>query len=199
MLPLIKIRLTYLKRKKCTLVFSYLLIPIILLFGIIIYVAKTKGKDPAKYNPKQTFPFDYDKSLFTSQYDDIIPYLKNTSLITKNEKKGQNFALFIKEKFNIDINISPDEKSVDKSYKNLIIMNYNEKKDAYTFLHKQNKGSSGYDEEGPFGFPFSLMSSQDASNIFSYYSFNYDNSENEINFDDDFDSNTGLVIYYTNL
>ena len=185
MLALIKIRLTYLKRRKCALVFSYLLIPLILLMAIIIYVAKTGGKEKAKYNPKQIFPFNYDNSFFSNDYRDIIPYLKNTSIVSKNEKKAQNFALYIKTKLNIDIGIYPDEKSVQKNIKNLIIMNYDEKKNAYTFSYKQNKGSE-MGEYGGFGFPFTILSSQSASDIFSYYSHNYENNGDEENIDDDF-------------
>ena len=167
MLALIKIRLTYLKRKKCMLIFSYLLIPIILLVSIIIYLINNKVAKNVVFNPKQTFVFDYDKTLFDASYNftEIIPHLSQTSLICKNEKKGKDFKQFIENKFNIELKIYPDEKSLDKDWKNAIIMNYDEKKKSYEFSYKQNQGSEYL---SPFQFPFTLISSEVASDIFNY-------------------------------
>ena len=174
MFPLIKIRLTYLKRKTCMLICSYLLIPLILLLSIIIYIATRKGGEELKFNPKQTFQFKHENgSILFNNYDykEVLPYLKNTSIISKNEEKGKNFAEFLKGICGKDYVVYTDEKSADKYTKNLIIMNYDEKKDAYVFSYKQRKESNIYSplyEE----FPFSLISSQEASDIFSY-SFNF--------------------------
>ena len=180
MFPLIKIRLTYLKRKTCMLVWSYLLIPLIILLSIIIYIATKKGGEDVKFNPKQTFEFTHGNgsSLFNNyDYKRELHYLKNASIISKNEKKGKNFAQFLKGIFDTDYIIYADEKSTDKNSKNLIIINYDEKKNAYTFSYKQKQELyfSVYDE-----FPFSLISSQEASDVFSY---TYSSSNDDKNID----------------
>ena len=179
MFPLIKIRLTYLKRKTCMLVCSYLLIPFILLLSIIIYLATRKGEEEVKFNPKQTFQFIHgNESFLFNNYDYKyeLHYLKNISIISNNEKKGKNFAEFLKGIFGTDYVIYADEKSVDKSSKNLIIINYDEKKNAYTFSYKQKQELSYYSQYDEF--PFSLVSSQEASDIFSY-SYNSSILDNE--------------------
>ena len=182
MFPLIKIRLTYLKRNRCMLVFSYLLIPLILIVSIIIYAATTKISKKVEFNPKRTFDFDYDKTLFDDAYNyqEILPHLRNTSLVCKNGKKGEDFKQFIKNKFNIELEIFPDEKSLDKYWRNIIIMNYDEKKKAYEFSYKQNKGSAFSEDLSEFKFPFNLISSEAATDIFNYsYFFDDEKDENE--------------------
>ena len=200
MFPLIKIRLTYLKRKTCMLFWSYLLIPLILLLSIIIYLATRKGGEELKFNPKQTFQFKHEnESTLFNYYDykEVLPYLKNTCIISKNEEKGKNFAQFLKGIYGIDYVVYSDEKSADKNTKNLIIMNYDEKKDAYIFSYKQRQESNMYSpvyEE----FPFSLISSQQASDIFSYsYNFTENNTDSQnisdIDYNNIYDENEDLI------
>ena len=200
MWPLIKIRLIYLKRKKCMFVCSYLLIPLILLLSIIIYIATSKGGEEVKFNPKQKFQFIHgnESSLFNNyNYKVEIPYLKNTSIISKNEEKGKNFTQFLKGIFGIDYVVYSDEKSADKNTKNLIIMDYDEEKNAYIFSYKQrqelNYNSIYYE------FPFSLISSQEASDIFSYsYNF-YDIDNKTIDYQNIFDNYNLNVINNENV
>ena len=175
MITLVKIRLTYLKRKKCMVFFSYLLIPLIILISILIYVANNKGLSKAEYNPKRTFNYDYDNYLFSTnanEYKLIEGFLKNTSIISKDEDKAKKFQSYLSQKLNINVDIYSNEKSVDKSIANLILINYNKKKNSYEFSFKQKKAlinSGGYMNSLENLFPFQLISSKDAIDLFSYF------------------------------
>ena len=190
MLTLVKIRLTYLKRKKCMVFFSYLLIPLIILISIVIYVANNKGLSKAEYNPKRIFNYNFDNSLFDSylnlnggnEYQYIEQFLRNTSIISNDEEKAKKFQSFLSNKLNIDVEIYSNEKSADKNIANLILINYEKKKNAYEFSYKQNKAlvssaGLGYSKQNLF--PFELISSKDAIDIFSYFDHYPKSGEND--------------------
>ena len=155
--------------------FSYLLIPLIILISILIYVASNKGLSKAEYNPKRTFNYDYDNYLFSTnanEYKLIEGFLKNTSIISKDEDKAKKFQSYLSQKLNINVDIYSNEKSVDKSIANLILINYNKKKNSYEFSFKQKKAlinSGGYMNSLENLFPFQLISSKDAIDLFSYF------------------------------
>jgi len=155
--------------------FSYLLIPLIILISILIYVANNKGLSKAEYNPKRTFNYDYDNYLFSTnanEYKLIEGFLKNTSIISKDEDKAKKFQSYLSQKLNINVDIYSNEKSVDKSIANLILINYNKKKNSYEFSFKQKKAlinSGGYMNSLENLFPFQLISSKDAIDLFSYF------------------------------
>ena len=174
MLALIKIRLTYLKRKKCLFFFSYLLIPLIIGIACIIYFAITKEKKKSKIYPKIKFDYDYESYLFKisneSEYLYILPFLKNTSLISNNEDIGKAFKLYILNNLDIDLDIYPDEKSLDKNATNIIKIEYDEKKNSFKFSYVQNYGSELLVDSDPqFAFPFLITSTQNIADIFSLY------------------------------
>ena len=187
MITLVKIRLTYLKRMKCMVFFSYLLIPLIILISIIIYIATSKGLSKAEYNEKRTFNYNFGNYLFSTttpvanEYMMIQEALKNTSIISKDEDKAKKFQSFLFNKLNIHVDIYSNEKSAKKNIANLILINYNKKKNSYEFSLKQNKAlisSGGYGFSLQNLFPFKLISSNDAIDIFSYYD-HYPESDDE--------------------
>ena len=155
--------------------FSYFLIPLIVLISILIYVANNKGLNKAEYNPKRTFNYNFDNKLFNTgadEYQMIQEILKNTSIISKDEEKAKKFQSFLSNKLSINVDIYSNEKSASKNIANLILMNYNKKKNSYEFSFKQNKAlinSAGYGLSLANLFPFQLISSKDAIDIFSYY------------------------------
>ena len=175
MITLVKIRLTYLKRSKCMVFFSYLLIPLIILISILVYIANNKGLSKAEYNPKRTFDYNFDNYLFSTnanEYQMIQEFLKNTSIISKDEDKAKKFQSFLSNKLSINVDIYSNEKSASKNIANLIFINYNKKKNSYEFSLKQNKAlsnSEGYAYSLQNLFPFKLISSKEAIDIFSYY------------------------------
>ena len=59
MLPLIKIRATYLKRHKGKVIVSYFLIPIIVIVFVAYYLMKKDPEGDIIINDKQTFPYNY--------------------------------------------------------------------------------------------------------------------------------------------
>ena len=175
MITLIKIRLTYLKRSKCMVFFSYLLIPLIILISILVYIANNKGLSKAEYNPKRTFDYNFDNYLFSTnanEYQMIQAFLNNTSIISKDEDKAKKFQSFLSNKLSINVDIYSNEKSASKNIANLLFINYNKKKNSYEFSLKQNKAlsnSEGYAYSLQNLFPFKLISSKEAIDIFSYY------------------------------
>ena len=195
MLPLIKIRLTYLKRKKCVLFFSYLLIPIIIFISFIVYLLYNKRQKEIIFNEKKIFDYTYDNLLFNNindEYNEIIPFLEETSLISKDEKIAKDFQSFLNKKFNIDVEIYPDEKSLDKYCTNIIIINYDKKKNSYRFSYYQKYSTevvenSNYSNDKMFPFD-NLISSKEAADIFSYYQFEDNNDYNSNDIDDSGDN-----------
>ena len=177
MITLVKIRLTYLKRKKCMVFFSYLLIPLIILISIFVYIANNKGLSQTEYNPKRTFNYNFDNYLFSTnanEYQMIQAFLNNTSIISKDEDKAKKFQSFLSNKLNINVDIYSNEKSASKNISNLILINYNKNKNSYEFSLKQNKAlrnSVGYAYSLQYLFPFKLISSKEAIDIFSYFDF----------------------------
>ena len=189
MITLVKIRLTYLKRRKCMVFFSYLFIPLIILISIIVYIANNKGISKAEYNEKRTFDYNFGNYLFSTtpganEYIMIQEALKNTSIISKDEDKAKKLKSFLSNKLNINIDIYSNEKSAPKNIANLILINYNNKKNSYEFSLKQNKAlisSVGFGFALQNLFPFKLISSNDAIDIFSYYD-HYAKSDDEPNY-----------------
>ena len=172
MLPLFKIRATYLKRKKGSVIFSYLLIPSIIIVAAIIYIIKKTPDNPIEINEKRIFDYNSEYYLFKdSNYSKIELYLRNSSLVTNNEKIGQKLLDYINQKTNINIKMYSDEEELNNHSQNIIILDYNEDKKTYKFTYKEKEI---IDIMGIQFFPFntSFLSSQNASDVFKY---DYDN------------------------
>ena len=140
MIPLIKIRATYLKRYKSKVIFSYGLIPIAVIIGIIIYLVKKDSDDKFEMNDKQSFDYKYgDKySLFKdSNFKSISYFLSNTSLVVNDENLGKKLIEYIEEKVQIKLKLYKNENELNNHSQNIILLDYNEKKDNYKFTYKE--------------------------------------------------------------
>ena len=77
MIPLIKIRATYLKRKKFTIIFSYLMIPTIIIVSVIIYLINKDPDDPIVMGKKIEFPENSEYYLFRdSNFSELNEYIR---------------------------------------------------------------------------------------------------------------------------
>ena len=176
MIPLIKIRLTYLKRKKCVLVFSYLIIPLILALSAIIYLIVNKHTNRSKINPKIKFDFDYDNYLFEADDNNYYQLFKqvffqNAAIITNDDKIGEDFQSFLQTQpqLGITLKIFKDEKSIDKDSTNIIKIDYDEKKNSYKFSYLQNKGATQDDNSYSMTtYPFTIVSTEKIADVFNY-------------------------------
>ena len=182
MIPLIKIRLTYLKRKKCVLIFSYLIIPIIIAISSIIYLIVNKSTNKSNINPKQTFDlnFDFNDQLFTDDDETFYQYLKysyfeNAAIVSNDNKTGNDFKTYLENKFpGVNLKLFQDEKSIDKQSVYIIKIDYNEINKSYKFSFLQNKGAVIENENGEpipsyyFTYPFTLVSTDKIEDVFKY-------------------------------
>ena len=138
MIPLIKIRATYLKRNKCKVFISYILIPIIVIIGVIFYIANKDSKEKLEMNQKQIFDYlpDSDYYLFRdSNFENISLYLSNTSLVVNDENLGNKLVEYIKEEVDLDLELYSNEKQLNNHSQNIVILNYNSKKNTYKFSY----------------------------------------------------------------
>ena len=172
MLPLIKIRATYLKRKKGTIIFSYLLIPTIIIVGVIIYLIKKDPSKPIEMDKKRDFPEKYEYYLFRdSNFSELNEYIRNTSLVCGNNNIGQKLVNYINSKTNITIKLYSNEDKLDNYSQNIIILDYNQKKKSYKFTYKEKEI---IDLDNHFPFNTFFLSSENASDLFKYDFDNYD-------------------------
>ena len=172
MLPLIKIRATYLKRKKSTCIFSYLLIPSIITFSLIIYILNKGHNEPVEMAGKTIFPDESpDYYLFKNSsinnYSELYPYLENTSLVVNNAYIREKLHNFILEKTNISLKTYSSESKLNNHSQNIIVLKYNEKKKTYKFTYKEKEIVDLFYEK-KFPFDTSLLSTQNASDVFIY-------------------------------
>ena len=173
MIPLIKIRATYLKRKLCKVIMSYAFIPIIVLIAVIVYIAYSGPADEVEMNPKQTFNFSFgsDYYLFgNSSFNDINIFLSNTSLVVNDADLGKKLVDYIKEQEDLDTQFYEDENQLNNHSQNIVILDYNENKDSYKFTYKEKEiidiNTSSY-----FPFDSYYLSSDKAMDVF-YYVYN---------------------------
>ena len=177
MLPLIKIRLTYLKRKKGTLIFSYLLPPVFIMMLIIFLMVKTGINGKPKIIDKQnfTYPIEDDKYTFFENYDtnnfqEIWPYLNCTNFVVKEKDIGIKLINYIQKKTSLNIteyNLYDEENNLKNNSQNVIILDYSKEKEAYsfTFKTKESKISNNYTH---LLFKKNDLSTLEASDLFIY-------------------------------
>ena len=175
MIPLIKIRATYLKRKKGTLIFSYILIPILITIFAMYYIMNKDPENPIVINDKQVFNYNKEYDLFGDSekagYSELMQYLANTSLVVENENIGKELVNYINKKTNITLKLYSNEDELDKYPQNIISLDYNEKDKKYKFTYKEREIIEFFSILFPFN--TSILSSQNASNLFIYDYQNY--------------------------
>ena len=180
MIPLIKIRATYLKRKKSTVIFSYLLFPTIISVAAIFYMIKKEpSEELVKNDEKISFPYDNNFYLFkNTNYDELRQYLSNTSLVVNHDEVGQKLVNYIKKETNISLKLYSDEDKLNNYSQNIIILDYNEKKKTYKFSYKEREIVDLFYIKS-FPFNTSYLSSQNASDVFKYDFQNYKIAESQ--------------------
>ena len=127
MIPLSKIRATYLKRYKSKVIFSYGLIPIAVIIGIIIYLVKKDSDDKFEMNDKQIFDYKYgdEYSLFeNSNFTSISYFLSNTSLVVNDENLGKKLIEYIEEEVRIKLKLYKNENELNNHSQNIQNMHH---------------------------------------------------------------------------
>ena len=142
MIPLIKIRATFLKRKKVAVFFNYIFIPLILIISVSFYKVEVEpGKEVRKIE-KQIFEYknDTDFYLFKNiNYTKISRYISNTSFIVNDKDIGNKLVQYINEELNVKVNLYSNENELNNHSQNIIILNYNKEKNSFKFTYKEKE------------------------------------------------------------
>ena len=169
MIPLIKLRTTYYKRKKVTFFCSYLLIPIVLLI-VILYVKIVNNISIVDtIEEKKVFGYNLTQYLFpnNSTYVDLLIYLQNTSIVINDLKLGEELQSFIENNTGVKVKYYDNENKLDNYSQNIIQFQYDSKEKSYQikYIEKQTTGISFF-----LHFPFDTgsLSSLAASDVFNY-------------------------------
>ena len=179
MIPLIKIRATYLKRKKGTVFFSYLFIPSIITLSCIIYIMKKDKDDSLEMNEKIISNHSKKYNLFKdSEFSTIKEYLSNTSLVVNNKNIGEKLVNYIQRKTGVNVKLYSDENQLNNHSQNILILKYNEDKKTYKFTYKEREIVDLFYTKS-FPFNTSYLSSINASDLFQYDYENYALTESQ--------------------
>ena len=181
MLPLIKIRANYLKRKKLMVFITYGCIPLIIIVGVIIYIANKDSDEGLQMNEKQVFNYNYGSDFYLfkndSNFEDIRLFLSNTSLVVNDDDLGNKLVQYIKNEVNLTLNLYSKENQLNNHSQNVVIIDYNSDKDTYKFTYKQ-KEAFNWDPSENFPFYSSQLSSLRSSDVFKYeYNENYNTTD----------------------
>ena len=176
MLALIKIRATYLKRKKAKVIFSYCLFPIIVIIAAAYYTIKRSPQGDIEIDEKQTFNYSLSSEYYLfkdSNFSDISFYLSNTSLVVNDNNVGNKLVEYIEEQTKLKLELYQDEKLLNNHSQNIVILDYNQNKDTYKFTYKE-KEISQTNLSRYFPFDSSLLSTQISLDVFNYqYNYKY--------------------------
>jgi len=170
MIPLIKIRSTYLKRNKFQIIFSYILIPLIEIISAIVYMVKKGTNKAVEMNPKQIFKYPYDQDYYLfkdSNFQNISLYLSNTSLVVNDNDIGKKLVQYIKEEVNLDLKLYSKESHLNNYSQNIVILFHDNKKKTYKFTYKENEIKNSNTNEN-FPFLSSHLNTKIASDLFKY-------------------------------
>ena len=182
MIPLIKIRAAYLKRKTMQVFITYGLIPILIIIGVIIYVINKDPDEGLQMNEKQVFTYNYDSDFYlfknASNFQSISRFLSNTSLVVNDEDLGNKLVDYIKEELNLSLNLYSKENQLNNHSQNIVILNYNRDKNTYKFTYKE-KEIINFNSSENFPFNTSQLSTQISSDIFKY-EYNEYNSTTDV-------------------
>ena len=132
MIPLCKIRYTFLKTHPCSLVLGYLFIPVVLIiiFLPVCIIRSIYVRGQRRYG---------DANIQSNQYKDFLSNsLSKTAIIVNDIKNGEKLTKFIKQETNIQLNYFI-EKSIlnSKNYDNFIIYNEKDGKNDFDFKIKE--------------------------------------------------------------
>ena len=143
MLPLLRIRIKYIFRHKCDLLWTYLLIPIILLiFTVYGGVKFKKYKKLEKKELEGGLVFEDYLFYSISISEDTKYSLKATTFLANNREDQEYMPAFIYNETGIRVNCYLKGSNINESYKNLItIKNENGK---YRFNLIQNDTNDNF-------------------------------------------------------
>ena len=183
MIPLIKIRLTFLKRKNAQVFFNYIFVPMWVIMAIIFYSTKIKNEEKPETREKQVFEYENGAEFYlfknNDNFENISSYIKNTSLVVNDITIGTKLVEYIKDKFKADLKLYSNENELNYTSQNILILDYNSDKNSFKFTFKQkeiiNKSEIKY-----FPFNSSNLSTIKSSDIFEYQ---YNNKENYTSID----------------
>ena len=187
MWPLIKIRLTYLKRHKRVLICNYLFMPTIIFIIVIVAMIKS-GTPDLEINNKQVYdnsPYENINIKFSNvdKFCERSTFLNHSSIIAQDDDLRNKLVNFINNECKSNIQGYSDENSIN-STQNLIVLDYNKKDKYYKFIFKEIQGDD-YNKifYTNLIFPFSeSLSTRISSDPFTYDTklkeTNYTNYEN---------------------
>ena len=170
MIPLIKIRATYLKRYKFKVIVCYAVIPVMVIFGVIFYAIEKDPEEAIQMNQKQIFNYTYgsDYHLFNdSKFSSILKFLSNTSLVVNDKDIGDKLVQYVKEEVNLTLKCYSDESQLNNYSQNIVILDYNSDKDTFKFSYKEKEIRFAMTIPS-FPFDSSMLSSQMSSDLFNY-------------------------------
>ena len=154
MIPLIKIRATFLKRKKVQVFFNYILIPLMLIIGVSFYKVEVEpGKEVRKIG-KQIFEYKNGSDFYLFKninFAKISRYISNTSFIVNDKDIGNKLVEYISEELNVKVNLYSNENELNNHSQNIIIYNYNKEKNNFKFSYNE-KEIVNIKEKGIFSF-----------------------------------------------
>ena len=171
MIPLIKIRATFLKRKKGQVFFNYIFVPMWVIMAIIFYSTKIKNEEKPETREKQVFEYENGAEFYlfknNDNFENISSYIKNTSLVVNDKSIGGKLVQYIKDKLKVDLKLYSNENELNYTSQNILILDYNSNKNSFKFTFKQkeiiNKSEIKY-----FPFNSSNLSTIKSSDIFEY-------------------------------
>ena len=154
---------------------TYGVIPLIVIAGVIIYIANKDPDEELTMNKKQIFNYDYGSDFYlfqnASNFEDIKFFLSNTSLVVNDNDLGNKLVQYIKEEMNLTLKLYSKENQLNNHSQNVVILDYDSDKDSYKFTYKE-KEVVNFNTSQNFPFYTSLLSSQTSSDVFKY---EYDN------------------------
>ena len=154
---------------------TYGVIPLIVIAGVIIYIANKDPDEELTMNKKQIFNYDYGSDFYlfqnASNFEDIKFFLSNTSLVVNDNDLGNKLVQYIKEEMNLTLKLYSKENQLNNHSQNVVILDYDSDKDTYKFTYKE-KEVVNFNTSQNFPFYTSLLSSQTSSDVFKY---EYDN------------------------
>ena len=116
MIPLIKIRATYLKRNIKQFILGHLFLPILVFIGLSIYLSKNVPEQEIQMREKQVFNYGNDSEYYLfkdENFSIIFPYISNTSLVVNDNEIGNKLVQYIKEELNVTLNLYSNENELN--------------------------------------------------------------------------------------
>ena len=150
---------------------TYGVIPLIVIAGVIIYIANKDPDEELTMNKKQIFNYDYGSDFYlfenASNFEDIKFFLSNTSLVVNDNDLGNKLVQYIKDEMNLSLILYSKENQLNNHSQNIVILDYDSDKDTYKFTYKE-KEIIEYNTTQNFPFSYLYLSTDKAMDVFNY-------------------------------